>query len=138
MKESRWCLLDGISGWIAAIAMLCAMTLTVAACSTGGETTEFPIGRFVREGRESYVFVFNEDRTFMYYEDDILWVEGTYSIDGDHYTEETHNTNDPKVPATYTWTYDGQKLKFTNLVGKDVIPHRKGVYNRSTWIKVDE
>ena len=138
MRESRLCLLNRINGLIVMISMLCAITLVLAACTSSGDTTEFPTGRFVREGREDYVFVFNEDRTYMYFEGNLEKpdVEGDYSIDGDLYTEETHNTNDPKVPATYIWAYDGQKLTF-KLVGEDVIPHRKGVYNRSTWIKVE-
>ena len=139
MRKSQWCFLDGISGWIVAIAMLCATTLAVAACTSGGDTTEFPTGRFVREGREDYVFEFDEDGTWRYYEGNPEKpdVQGKYSINGNLYTEETHNSaSDPKVPATYTWTYDGQKLTF-KLVGEDVIPHRKGVYNRSTWIKVE-
>jgi len=129
MRESRWCLFDGISGWIAAIAMLGATTLVVAACTSGGDTTEFPTGRFVHEDA-NWAFEFDEDGTWRGFEGDVAVpvISGKYATNGNLYTEMTHDyPTSPKIPATYTWTYDGQKLTF-HLWGEDVNAHRKSVF----------
>jgi hypothetical protein len=141
MRESRWCLFDGIRRWIVAIGMLIAATLVVAACTSDGDTTGFPTGRFVHEHLPGEIFEFDEDGTYRYY-----WsadysgeptVQGKYGVNGNLYTEMTHDyPTSPKIPATYTWTYDGQKLTF-HLWGKDVNAHRKSVYDGQTYIKVE-
>lgn len=53
--ESRWCLFDGFSVWIVVIAMLCAMTLVVTACTSGGDTTEIPITTKSDEARAVFI-----------------------------------------------------------------------------------
>lgn len=126
--------------------LLSTTTLVVTACiSRGapssiscGETTEFPTGRFVHEHNDSYVFEFDEDGTYRYSEGDLPEdsVQGKFGITCNLYTEMTHNSpGDRNVPVTYTWTYDGQKLTF-HLWGEDLIPHRKGVYDGQSYIKV--
>ena len=139
MRESCWCLFDGISVWIAAIAMFGAMTLGVAACNSGGDTTEFPTGRFVHEHKDNQVFEFDEDGTWRYFEGnlEVPSVQGKYGVNGNLYTEISHDYSlSPNIPATYTWTYDGQKLTF-HLWGEDKIAHRKSVYDDQTYIKVE-
>ena len=123
-----------------------ATTLVVVACTSRGdtssiscgETTEFPTGRFVREHNDNYVFEFDEDGTYNYSESDLPEdsVRGIYGKTCNLYTEMTHDSpGDRNIPVTYTWTYDGQKLTF-HLWGEDLIPHRKGVYDGQTYIKV--
>lgn len=139
MRKSRWCLLDGINGWIAAIAMLGATMLVVTACTSGGDKTEFPTGRFVHEQFDSHVFEFDEDGTWRYFEGNLEApsVQGKYGVNGNLYTEMTHDyAPSAKIPVTYTWIYEGQKLTF-HLWGEDVHVHRKGCYDGQTYIKVE-
>ena len=50
-----------------------------------------------------------------------------YAINENYYTEMMFNyPNTPKIPATYTWEYDGEKITFI-LWGKDDNAHRKYV-----------
>ena len=140
------------------LSVLALVTILLAACASptpvvekevvvtatpAGPTgsREFPTGRFVHEHLEGEIFEFDEDGTYRYY-----WsadhsgeptVQGKYGISGDLYTEMTHDySGSRKVPATYTWTYDGQKLTF-HLWGEDVVAHRKSVYDGQTYIKGD-
>ena len=97
---------------------------------------EFPTGRFINDGGLR-AFDFDEDGTWHFFEDNLEQPasSGKYVTSGNHYTEMTHDDPDyPRVPATYTWTYDGQKITF-ELWGEDVNDHRKGVYDGQTYIK---
>jgi len=137
MRESCWCLFDGISSWIAAIVVLGAMMLVVAGCTSGGDTTEFPTGTFVSASGIIAV-EFHEDGTCRWYSDAEEWeVPCKYAVNGDLYTEMTFEwPSGPQVPATYYWTYDGENLTF-ELWGEDMRPHRKSVYDGQTYTKVE-
>ena len=99
--------------------------LLLAACAP--PTPEFPTGRFVGpEGLDE--FEFNEDGTFSYFfeQSSTPEVVGTYSIDGDLYTDETNSSEDCPFPGSYTWTYDDPILTF-RLV-EDECEGRRSVY----------
>lgn len=100
---------------------------------------EFPTGRFINENR-LWTFNFNEDGTWSLFDTNLEEPvrSGKYATSGNWYTELTHDDLDlPQVPATYFWTYDGQKLSF-ELWGEDVIDQRMIKYDGQTYTKVDE
>jgi hypothetical protein len=138
MRRLRRYLFEGFSGWIAAIAILCATTLVVAACVSGGNTTGFPTGRSVREEPSFYAFEFDKDGTwrFFAYDGAVPTASGKYATSGNPYTEMTHDTSSPKIPVTYFWEYDGKNLTF-RLWGEDVIPARKSAYDGQTYTKAE-
>ena len=125
---------------ITVVVFLLITTLVFTACvsSNGVKSTlmvKFPTGKFVHETVKTWIFQFNEDGTWLYYFDSTLpEVEGTYSIDGNLYTETSVNDPDCPFPATYKWTYDGLKLIFT-LVGEEKCGPRKGAYDGQAYIK---
>lgn len=103
------------------------------------DEVEFPTGRFVNENGV-WAFEFDEDGTWRFFDDDPEHParSGKYVSSGNIYTEMTHDDPDyPQIPATYTWTYDGQKLTF-DLWGEDVIKNRENIYNQQTYLRVDE
>ncbi len=66
------------------------LLLLLVSCATPSPATtlEFPTGTFVHEQKPSQAFQFYEDGTWDFvYGNKTL--EGTYSVDGDFYTEET-------------------------------------------------
>jgi hypothetical protein len=102
--------------------------LLLAACAP--PTPEFPTGFFV-SADGTYALEFDEDGRFTYYAEDIHipYSRGTYSIDGNLYTEDMMC----HFPATYTWAYDGQNLTF-KLFGEDECEPRKGTYTNMGYI----
>lgn len=137
MRASRGCVFDGMNGRIVVLALIAATTLVLAACASGGSTSGFPTGRFVNEQYKYRVFEFDEGGTWRYFEGnlEVPSVQGTYGVEGNLYTELTHDYAPlPQIPATYTWTYDDQKLTFY-LSGEDPLAHRKSCYDGQTYIK---
>lgn len=100
---------------------------------------EFPTGRFINEGGLR-ALDFDEDGTWRFFEDNLEQPAGSgkYVTNGNLYTEMTDdNPDNRRIPATYTWTYNGQELTF-DLWGEDVNDHREGIYNHQTYTRVDE
>jgi uncharacterized protein (TIGR02246 family) len=96
--------------------------------STNGQGG-FPTGTFVSaSGRTKGEF--HADGTCRWYSDVEVWeVPCKYAVNGNLYTEMTFEWGTGvQAPATYYWTYDGEKLTF-ELWGEDVRPHRKSVYS---------
>ena len=62
-------------------------------------------------------------------------VDGTYSVDGNLYTEQTASAY-CDTPGTYTWTYDGENLTF-EASGEDECAARERVYLGRTYTKSD-
>ncbi len=89
--------------------------LLLASCASPSPATtlEFPTGKFVNEDIHR-AFQFNEDGTwdFFYINLEVPALNGTYSVDGDLYTDTSSNYAPCPDPATYTWTYDGDNLTF--------------------------
>ena len=97
---------------------------------------EFPIGTFVDETISSNVFDFYEDGTWRYAAGS-SFVSGAFGISGDLYTEMTHNyAGAPKIPVTYRWTYEDERLTF-ELVGEDAISSRRSAYDGRTYIRAE-
>ncbi|HSR19393.1 MAG TPA: hypothetical protein VLL49_00630 [Anaerolineales bacterium] len=104
----------------------------------GPDTMAFPTGRFASEDALR-AFEFSDDGTWRFFQQDLERParSGRYVTNGDLYTEMTHD--DPelrRVPATYTWTYEGNRLTFV-LWGEDAIEQREAIYNNQTYTRVD-
>ena len=62
-------------------------------------------------------------------------IVGKYTVNGDLFTEMTHNSRTgEKVPATYYWRWDGERLTF-RLWGEDRNAARKSVYTGSAYVR---
>ena len=124
-------LLVAVSGWLAA-------ELTSDPTASDEQGT-FPTGVFAGERNPSHVFEFFEDGTFTYVEGDYTEgdpdVSGVYGVRGDLYTEMLHDyAGYQKVPATYRWEFDGERLKF-ELVGEDVLSGREQTMTNQYYIR---
>ncbi len=112
--------------------------MLLVSCATPSPTTTlvFPTGTFVHERNKNWAFQFNEDGSWLYFFGslEIPEVEGTYSVDGNLYTETSVSDPSCPFPATYTWTYDSQNLAF-QLFGEDLCGPRRGAYDGQTYIK---
>ncbi len=132
---------------------IAVIVLTVALVAVGGwlsyeltsepspsaEQGAFPTGTFVGETYSSHAFEFFADGTFTYAEGDYTEgdpdVSGIYGIRDDLYTEMVHDyAGYDKIPATYRWTFDGERLTF-ELVGEDVLYSREQSMTGQTYIK---
>jgi hypothetical protein len=119
------------------VLVLGAVGVVLWQADTDDVATEFPIGRFVHEEFPSQVMLtFDEDGTWQI----LNWgttVSGKYAVNGDLYTEMTHSMASlQQVPATYTWTYDGENLTFV-LHGEDVVLPRRDVLDGQTYIRTE-
>jgi hypothetical protein len=86
--------------------------------------TDFPTGFFVREDGSVGNYRFNERGSYS------SLVAGKYAVNGDLFTEMTHSSHiSEKVPATYHWNWDGERLTFT-LWGEDRNAERKAVHGK--------
>ena len=60
---------------------------------------------------------------------------GTYLVDGDRYTEATHDWRSLS-PATYRWDWDGWQLTFE--VVEDDYDGRMSYYTEQPWVRVQD
>ena len=91
---------------------LILLSVMLAACSSSKETN-FPVGKFIKSGASSHGLIFNENGTFSVFEGGTTLVTGTYSVDGDTYTEESNNAGCTDVPRSFKYTFDGTSLTFS-------------------------
>lgn len=78
-------------------------------------SSSFPIGKFIKSGTTDYGFIFNEDGTYSRFESNVTATSGTYSVDGNVFTE-TSNDGVCASNISHTFTFDGKNLTF-NYVG---------------------
>ena len=107
-------------------------SLLLAACGAGSPSDAgFPTGKFVWEGSDLQGVYLNEDQTWsaFYYGENVD--EGTYSVKGNLYTQETSKVC--TSPATYEWAFDGTNLNF-KLQGEDPCDIRKASFDGQTFI----
>jgi hypothetical protein len=107
---------------------------------------EFPTGTFFHKHPTTYcVWQFNEDGTWAFYwkvlSTDVSkrtpFGRGTYTVDGNLYTDTTTDWPDCPWPVTYTWTFDGLTLAF-QVVGEDKCPDRQQTYEAPLlWTKLE-
>ena len=78
-------------------------------------SSNFPTGKFIKSGSTNYGLAFNEDGTFAVFNGNITFVQGTYSVDSDIFTE-TSNTGGCATNVNFKYSFDGKNLTF-NYVG---------------------
>ncbi len=84
-------------------------------------------------------FTFSEDGTFRISNSlGIETINGTYSIEGDRYTEMSTDLSSCNIigPATYRWTYDGHTLKFFGI-GEDQCVYRRNIMDGRELIRME-
>jgi hypothetical protein len=92
---------------------LILLSLSLVACgSTSSKEAHFPTGKFIKSGEPNHALVFKEDGTFSVMEGSTTLVMGTYSVDGDTYTEKSNNAGCTDVPKSFKYTFDGTSLTF--------------------------
>ena len=93
---------------------LAFVLLILGACSASSKPN-FPTGKFIKSGTTDYGLAFNKDGTFSVFEGDNTYVRGTYSVDGNIFTE-TSNDGDCDTNVSFKYSFDGKNLTF-NYVG---------------------
>jgi hypothetical protein len=87
-------------------------SLILAACGAASSETGFPTGKFIKAGSTDYGLLFNEDGTFSVFQGEVTYVSGTYSVDGNVFTE-TSNDGGCSTNVDFNYTFDGTNLTFT-------------------------
>ena len=108
--------------------------LVLTACGSGQsatapttETANFPTGKFIKSGTDDHGYIFNADGTWSLFDGMFTVARGTYSVDGNVYTETSNDASCGPV-MRFTYVFDGTNLTF-NYVGK---PEEDTCVNR-TW-----
>ena len=112
---------------------LLLLSLMLAACGSSGKSG-FPTGKFVKSNNENHGFIFNENKIFSVFDGSMTIVNGTYSVDGDIFTDESNSQSCP--PFSFKYTFDGTNLTF-NYVGNpadDPCGGRRSDFNNQTYI----
>lgn len=98
------------------VLVLVLLSLLLAACgSTSSGEANFPTGKFIKVGNPNHWLNFNADGTFAVIEGQTTLVRGTYSVDGDTYTEESNDAGCTDVPKSFKYTFDGTNLTFNYI-----------------------
>ena len=116
---------------------LVSLSMILAACgSTASIAPNFPTGRFTLPDNTSEGIQFNEDGTWyaFYYGDHPA--EGTYSVKGELYIEESNNSNCGKSPMSFRYTFDGTNLHFelTEESRNDTCDNRRLSFDGITYV----
>jgi hypothetical protein len=101
---------------------------------TASTDSNFPNGKFIRSGETNYGFIFNEDGTYSRFAFNVTATRGTYSVDGNVFTE-TSNDSGCASNVSFTYTLDGKDLTF-NYVGNpedDPCGGRRDDFNNVTY-----
>ena len=96
------------------LGLVFVLTAFLSACSLGAANApaeNFPSGKFVMVDDRFTGKYFNEDGTWTAFFAGETLAEGTYSVDGNLFIEET-NDQDCPAPMSYQYTFDGTNLKF--------------------------
>lgn len=103
-----------------------ALVFLLAACSQGATPTtapaltnsNFPTGKFIKEGETDYGLMFNADGTFWVFEGENIFVRATYDVD-DNILTETSNDGGCETNVSFNYTFDGSTLTL-NYVGNSL------------------
>ena len=98
--------------------------------------SEFPIGQFVAIDEESRGLTFRENGRWLA-SSPAGGASGSYVVNGNLYTEMRHSdSSGAKVPATYRWSWDGDRLTFI-LWGEDADAWRKSFYAEHAYVRAE-
>lgn len=127
------------------LGVLVLMLSVLAACNPAAPTqpaasnapaANFPVGKFIVPDNRFEGFTYNEDGTWFAFSAGEHIAEGTYSVKGDRYTEETNN-QDCAAPMSFQYTFDGVNLKFqlTDESKADTCSGRRAAYDGRTYTR---
>ncbi len=96
------------------------LALALAACGgSSGSTSDFPTGKFIKQGETDYGLIFHDDGTFaVFVQGNVTVVNGKYEADSTTFTE-TGNDVGCKSPMKFKYTFDGSKLTFNYASNPD-------------------
>jgi hypothetical protein len=116
--------------------LIVALSLVLSAC--GGEQSGFPTGKFVDASNDQGGFIFNADGTWEAYNGIYTLAKGTYTATDTTYTEETSNSDCPKITVNYT--FDGTNLTFnyTGDPSEDPCDGRRAGFDNKTYISSEK
>lgn len=103
---------------------------------TLSEEANFPAGKFIKSGTTNYGLLFNADGTFSVFDGSRIFINGTYSVDGDVFTEES-NSGGCVSPMKFNYTFDGTNLTFSyagNPENDNACGGRKTDFNNVNYI----
>jgi len=92
--------------------------LALSACGGSSQKSNFPTGKFIKSGSESYGLIFEPEGTFSVFLNSTVLVSGTYTVDGNIFTE-TSNNGGCKTNVNFTYTFDGESLTFQYVDSPD-------------------
>ncbi len=89
------------------------LALALAACGgSSSKASNFPTGKFIKQGETDYGLIFRDDGTFaVFVQGNVTVVNGKYEADSTTFTE-TGNDVGCKSPMKFKYTFDGSKLTF--------------------------
>lgn len=118
------------------MAGLMLLSLILTACG-GSADSGFPAGKYVAADNEDAGMIFKDDGTWSAFSGIYTLARGTYSVEGDVYTEVTNNSDgNCPVPFDFKYTFDGKNLTF-NYIGdpsEDPCDGRKDGFDNKTYI----
>jgi hypothetical protein len=118
------------------LGMLLALIVVLGACyPVPASAPAFPVGKLMRPDSQTRALEFNKDGTFSALDGTTHLAEGTFSVQGDVYTETSNNQNCPS-PRHYKYTFNGSKLVFRPIEdpATDTCPGRRLDFNETvTW-----
>jgi hypothetical protein len=124
------------------------LLLAIMLLSACAGTQEFPTGDFYEStpgGSSNQILLMADELYFSFSEDGTFEISnslgnehitGTYSIEGDKYTEVSTDLASCSIkgPATYKWTFDGTTLKFFGI-GEDKCVYRTNIMEGRVLIR---
>ena len=116
---------------------LTVLVLSLAACgvSSSGKA-DFPTGKFIKSGTTDYGLAFNKDGTFSVFSGDTTYVNGTYEVKGNVFTE-TSNDGDCETNVSFKYSFDGKNLTFSYAGNPDddtTCDGRHADFNNVTYV----
>ena len=114
-----------------------ALTATVPPTEAPTEpAVNFPTGKFVKSNSPSHGIIFNNDGTFSVFDGSTTIANGTYSVEGDIFTE-TSNDQDCPSPMSFKYTFDETNLTFNYVdnPADDPCGGRRADFNNVTYIR---
>jgi hypothetical protein len=91
--------------------LVLVLVFVLAACGSSAGS-EFPTGKFVKQGTEDYALEINEDGTYVVKNQGMVLARATYSVESNVFTE-TSNNGGCDTNVAFNYTFDGSNLTFT-------------------------